>query len=118
MTNSSWQKSLVWILKANLVIWSINASIFAILVFSGAKSAVSSYFSIVTLLETGLALLIGGALAFSGAALPNRMKGQIRKSDEQWSIEKLKSSEKRANRYLILAAIMFAECLTVSFLGA
>jgi hypothetical protein len=87
------------------------------LFFSGTKLAVSSYLSIITLLETGLALLIGGSLAFSGAALPNKMKGQIQKSDEQWSIEKLKSSEKRANKYLILAAVMFAECLLVSFLG-
>jgi hypothetical protein len=115
MTNSSWQKSFIWILEANLIIWSINGLVFAILFFSSVKSAVSGYFSIITLFETGLALLIGGALAFSGAALPNKMKGQIQKSDEQWSIEKLKSSEKRANKYLILAAVMFVECLIVSF---
>jgi hypothetical protein len=108
---------LIWILKANLLVWITNALIFFVLYFSGHRLSTGSYFSLVLLFETGIFLLVGGALAFSGAALQHKTKEQIFKLDDPWSIEKLKSSEKRANKYLMLAAILFVECLIVSVLG-
>ena len=118
MADSYWQKSLIWVLKANLVIWVINSVLFVILLVLGFSWANSGYFSKITLLETGVSFLVGGALAFSGSALPSKAKEQILKKDEEWSIEKLRSSEKRANKYLVLAVILFVECLIASFLGA
>jgi len=41
----------------------------------------------------------------------------VRKSEENWSMEGLKKSEKKANKYIILAVILFAESLLISFLG-
>ncbi len=70
-----------------------------------------------TLLETGLSFLLAGALAFSGSVLPNKAREQVFKSDEKWSIVKLKNSEKRANRYIILAVILLAESIIVSLFG-
>jgi len=118
MSTSYWRKSFIWIIKANLIVWAINAVLFLILVFSGFKWANSGYFSKITLLETGISFLVGGLLAFSGSVLPSKVKGQIRRSNEEWSIEKLRSSEKSANKYLILAVILFVECLIAAFLGA
>jgi hypothetical protein len=120
MTQPSWQTQVIWILQRNLIIWAVNGLLFAILVLSGSSLtnlAFSGYFSKITLLETGFSFLVGGALAFSGSVLPSKAKEYVRKSDEQWSIEKLRKSEKRANKYIFLAVILFAESIIVSFLG-
>ncbi len=117
MADSYWHKSFIWVLKANAVIWVINVVLFIILFF-GFSWVISGYFSKITLLETGISFLIGGAMAFSGSALPAKAKDQILRKDEPWSIDSLRSSEKRANKYLILAVIVFIECLAASFLGA
>jgi len=121
MTSLHWQKQLIWVLKANLIIWTANIFLFAILVFSGSEVinlAFSGYFSKITLLETGVSFLIGGAFAFSGSVLPSKAKEYALKSDERWSIEKLRKSEKRANKYIILAIIMLIESIIISFFGA
>lgn len=121
MTRSFWQMQSIWILKSNFIIWTINGLLAGILVLSGSSLtnlAFSGYFSKVTLLETGVSFLVGGALAFSGSVFPSKAKEYVRKSDEQWSIEKLRKSEKRANKYIALAILLFIESLIASFLGA
>jgi hypothetical protein len=120
MVHSNLRMWTIWILKGNLVIWSVNALLFVILVSSGSalSGLVSSgYFSKMTLLETGICFLVGGAIAFSGSVSSSKTKEYIRKSDERWSIEKLRKSEKRANKYIVLAILLFVESLIVSFLG-
>jgi hypothetical protein len=120
MTNSSWQRQLIWVLKGNLIIWTVNALLFAILVLSGStltNLAFSGYFSKITLIETGVSFLVGGALAFSGSVLSSKTKEYVLKSDEQWSIEKLRKSERKANKYIILAVILFVESILISFFG-
>jgi hypothetical protein len=110
----------IWILQRNLIIWAVNGLLFVILVLLGSSLTnliFSGYFSKITLLETGVSFLVGGALAFSGSILPSKAKEYVHKSDEQWSIEKLRKSEKRANKYIILAVILFAESILVSFFG-
>ncbi len=111
---------LVWLLKANLILWIINATILAFAVgfgnsFEGLLS--SRFLSILTLLETGVALVVAGAIAFSGSASTSKAKDIIRKTDEPWSIEDLRKSEKRANKYIVFAATVFLEALVISYLG-
>ena len=118
MVDSYWHKSFIWVLKANLVVWAVNLILFVVFVWFGFNWTNSGYFSKTTLLEAGVSFLVGGAFAFSGSALPSKAKDQIRKTDEKWSIENLRSSEKKANKYLILAVILFVECLIASFLGS
>jgi hypothetical protein len=120
MMNPSLKKYLVWLLKGNLIIWALNVLLFAVLGLSGyglSDMAFSSYFSKITLAETGVAFIVGGAFAFSGSVLTSKTKEHLLKSDEQWSIEKLKSSEKKANKYILLAAVLFAESLLISLFG-
>lgn len=106
-------------LKANLIAWGFNALVFVILIFSGSSvlSLVSGYFSKITLLETGVSFLIAGAIAFSGSVLPSKAKEYALKSDDRWSIEKLRKNEKRANKYIIFAVIMLIESIIVSLFG-
>jgi predicted metal-binding membrane protein len=112
---------LIWFLKGNLVVWAVNGVLFAVLGLSGfgwANLIVSGYFSKITFVETGVAFLVGGALAFSGSLLPNKAREQILKTaDEPWSMEKLRRGEKRANKCIILALILFVESLLVAFAG-
>ena len=110
---SYWRRSLIWVLKVNLILLAVNVIVFATLRLSFGW-ATSGFFSIIFLLETGVSFLVGGAIAFSGSALPSKML----KKKEEWSIDKLRGSEKKANKYLILAVFLFVECLIAAFLGA
>jgi hypothetical protein len=120
MINSAWRRLFVWVLKGNLIIWAINAVFLALLGLTGSNWIAllfSNFLSKIALLETGICFIVGGALAFSGSVLPTKAKEYVLKSDEQWSIEKLRKSEKKANRYLILAIILLAESIILGFLG-
>ncbi len=120
MPHASWRTWVTWLLVGNSVVWVINTVFFSALVFTGSSVAGligSSFFSKMTLLETGVAFLIGGALAFSGSVLPSKTQEQIFKKGEPWSMEKLKKSEKRANKFIVLALVLFLESLIISLFG-
>ena len=120
MTHLTWRTWSIWLLKANLIIWATNALLFAVLVLLSSDLAgfvLSGYFSKITLLETGMSFLVAGAIAFSGSVLPSKAKEYSRKTDENWSIDKLRNSEKRANKYIVLAITLFVESLLISFVG-
>jgi predicted metal-binding membrane protein len=120
MLRSTWCRYAIWIAKGNLIIWIFNAVILAMLVLNSSFAYLlnSEYFSKITLLETGIALLVAGGIAFSGTVLPSKAKEQILKSEsEHWSFEKLKKSEKKANRYVILALVLFVESVALSLFG-
>ena len=121
MAHSFWLATGIWILKVNLLVWAINALLlilFALLGSSLTGLFSSGFFSKLTLVETGIALIVAGAIAFSGSVSASKTKEYIRKSDEQWSIDKLRGREKIANKYIILALLIFAESLAISFFGA
>ena len=120
MVCSNLRTWMIWILKGNLVVWFVNALLFVILVSSGytlINLVSSGYFSKMTLLETGICFVAGGAIAFSGSVSSSKAKEYIHTSDEKWSIEKLRKNEKRANKYIALAILLFVESLIISFLG-
>jgi hypothetical protein len=120
MIRSALLKYAIWLLKGNLFIWVINGIVLPVIVLSGSSLAVvisAGYFSKITLLETGVVFLIGGAIAFSGSILPSKAKEQILKTGDQWSMEKLRKREKKANMHIVLAVLLFLESLLISFLG-
>jgi hypothetical protein len=109
-----------WILKANLVTWMANAVIFLIIALLGidfGSIIYASFFSKITLAETGIALVVAGGLAFSDSALSSKAKEQLLNSEEKWSIDKLRASEKKANKFIFLSLILFLECVVIAFLG-
>ena len=121
MAKASYTRYVIWVLKGNLVIWIVNALLLALLILSGfnlTNLVFSGFFSKIAFLETGFAFLLGGAFAFSGSALQNKAKEYVLKSDEEWSIEKLRKSEKRANKYIVLAVVLFLESLLISLIGS
>jgi hypothetical protein len=120
MSKPNRNKAIQLIIKGNLFLWMVNIIIFALMGlfgFSFVPAISSGFFSKVLFVETGLAFLVGGAIAFSGSVSSSKTKEYIRKSDERWSIEKLRESEKRANKYVIFALILFFESIIISFFG-
>jgi hypothetical protein len=118
MTQSSWQLHLKWIVKLNIVIWIVNCLVFVALTLLHFNAGfLSYYFSKVLFLETGIAFLTGGIIAFSSSALPSKTREYISKSTENWSIETLKQGEKRANKYFILAVVLLTQSILLSLIG-
>lgn len=120
MPLSSWRPLVVWLLKAILVTWLLNVLFLAILYLSGYRLEGlinSDYLSKITLLEAGIAFVAGGAIAFSASVLPSKARENILKTGEPWTMEKLKKSEKTANKFITLAVIMLLVSLLVSILG-
>lgn len=119
--NSNELKSLaVWEVKVNIGLWLINGLVLVFLSLTGQtflQLVNSGFFSKIALLETGVAFIVGGVVAFSGSASMHKTKELLAKSNDPWSIDKLKTSEKRANKYLLLAIIMFLQALLISVLG-
>jgi hypothetical protein len=110
-----------WVLKGNLIVWAINGVLFIVLGLTGLSLSTlvaRGFLSKVSFLETGVAFLLAGVLAFSGSVLPNKAREQIFKTaDEPWSIEKLRRSEKKANKFVALALFLFLESMLIAFLG-
>ena len=114
------RQTLIWEAKANVVIWLINFIILAsatLLGHNGLLLITDGFLALLLLLETGVAFLAAGALAFSGAIFPSKVREHVFHSDsEKWSIEQLEKEEKRANPYIVLAAVLFLQSLLVSFI--
>lgn len=116
----NWREITVWQLKVNVALWALNGLtvvIISLASLSFQQLIESAFFSKLALLETGIALVVGGVIAFSGSVSASKAKELVLKSNETWSIEKLKASEKRANKYFLLALIFFAESLLISLFG-
>ena len=115
-----WKNLALWELKANVLVWLINGIVVLTLIFLGNYFQTlldAKIFSKLALLESGIIFLTGGIIAFSGSVSASKSKEVLLKSSEQWSIEKLKSSEKTANKYLLLALIILVVSIIISVLG-
>jgi hypothetical protein len=120
MNPTVWKNLAIWELKAIALIWLINGIVVLMLILMGndfQTLLAATIFSKLTLLESGITFLIGGIIAFSGSVSASKSKEVLLKSREQWSIEKLKLSEKTANNYLLLALIILVISIIISILG-
>ena len=120
MNPADWNNLAKWELKANALLWLINGLLLLTLVLIGNdfQELISSMLvSKLALLETGIAFLFGGIIAFSGSVSASKSKELILKSNEHWSIEKLKTHEKLANKYLLLALITLIVSIIISLIG-
>jgi len=118
MISLAWKSLLKWTIKNTLIIWVANVLIFTIITLLDQNvSVLSAFFTKAALFETGIAFLVGGIMAFSSSALPSKAREHISKSEQQWSIDNLKAGERKANKYLLLAVVLFVQSLIISILG-
>ncbi len=109
---------LKWMIKLNVIVWVANCLIFVILTLVDHNAMLlQAFFTKASFLETGITFLVGGVLTFSSSVLPSKAREYISKSEEHWSIDTLRIAEKRANKYLLLAIILFIQSIIISFFG-
>ena len=120
MNSKALKNVAIWELKANLVMWSINIILIAVLVFVLGFSQsfeTSLLISKLTFLECGIIFVVGGIVAFSGSVFASKTRNLMLRGNEHWSINTLRAKEKNANKFLILAIIFFLESLVLAFSG-
>ncbi len=115
----SWRRSASWALKANLILLLIDL---LVLLFSSLILEVDAftliqvnYFSMMLLLESGIIFLLGGLIAMSSSIFPSKVKEHFFHSGEEWSQEKHKESESKANLYILIGILLFLESIFSGF---
>jgi hypothetical protein len=74
------------------------------------------FFSMVLLLDSGIVFLVAGLIAMSSSIFPSKVKEYVFHSGEQWSHEKHKKSEAKANLYILMGVLLFLESIVSGFL--
>ena len=115
-----WRKSLFWALKVNFAIVVIDAILLAIGFVLQSASIIAplrrDFVIILLLLESALVFLTGGAVAMSTSIFPTKVREHFFRSKEEWSAEKHKKSEARANLYILVGIFLFIESLGLAFI--
>jgi hypothetical protein len=119
----NWRKPLIWILKVDVIVFAADFAFLALLVaLMGLDIFVlirTGYFPKMLLLEAGIAFLVGGGIAMASSIFPSKVKEHFLHSEEdgeEWSIEKLRRGEKKANLYILTGVLLFIESLIASCL--
>jgi hypothetical protein len=116
----NWRQPVLWVLKVNLTFLMIDlllllflALLLRVSVFSLVKAG---FFPMTLLLNSGIVFLAGGLIAMSSSIFPSKIREYVFHSDEKWSQEKQKKSERKANLYILSGVILFLESLFSTYL--
>lgn len=116
---ADWLKSVVWALRVNFIILLFDLILLAIwLLLQSANLIVPmrrDLFSVLLFLESALVFLAGGVVAMSSSIFPSKIREHFFRSKEEWSAEKHKKSEARANLYILAGVFLFLESLGLTF---
>lgn len=117
---SKWRQPLLWILRVNSVFIVIDFLLLLVwAAFLNSTSLVwfkSGYLSMMLLLEAGLVFLAGGLVAMSSSIFANKVRNYVFHSDEKWSVERGKKTERKANLCILTGGILFIESLIFALL--
>ena len=117
---SDWRRSVTWVLKINLAFLVVDLLLLPFLSLFLKASVLAlvkgGFFSMILLLESGVIFLMGGLIAFSSSIFPSKVKEHVFHSGEDWSQEKHKKSEKRANLYILTGVLLFLESIASGFI--
>jgi len=115
-----WRKSVIWALKVNFIFLLIDLGLLLSWSFLSniniLTPATRDFLSLLLLLESGVVLLIGGAIAMSSSIFPSKIKEHVFRSGEKWSKEKLKHGESKANLYILAGILLFLESVGFALL--
>ena len=110
-----WRKSVIWTLKVNLTVLTVDFLLLLLWLLLANWNILApmrkDFLPLLLLLEAGLVFLIGGAIAMSSAIFPSKIREHVFHSGEEWSKEKLKKGEAKANLYILAGAFLFLESL-------
>jgi general stress protein CsbA len=107
-------------MKADLAFLIIDLLLLAVLTFYFGTHLLTSvkrgYLSTMFLLEAAVVFLVGGLIPISSSLFGSKVRQHAFHSDRKWSLEDYKKSEKKANQYIIVGALLFLESLVASAL--
>ena len=116
----NWRQPVLWVLKVNLAFLVIDlllllflALLLRVSVFSLVKAG---FFPMMLLLNSGIVFLAGGLMAMSSSIFPSKIREYVLHSDEKWSEERQKKSERKANLYILAGIILFLESVISTYL--
>lgn len=116
----NWRPALIWVLRVNFIFLAIDLLLLLFLsmflkvtIFTLVEGG---FFSLILLLDSGIIFLMGGIVAMSSSIFPSKVREHVLHSDEKWSLEKHKKSEKKANLYILAGIFLFLESLVSSFI--
>ena len=116
---ADWLKSVIWALRVNFIIVIFDLILLAVwLLLQSADLIVPmrrDLFSVLLFLESALVFLAGGVVAMSGSIFPSKIREHFFRSKEEWSAEKHKKGEARANLYILAGVFLFLESLGLTF---
>ena len=115
----NWRQPVLWVLKVNLAFLVIDlllllflALLLRVSVFSLVKAG---FFPMTLLLNSGIVFLAGGLMAMSSSIFPSKIREYVLHSDEKWSEERQKKSERKANLYILTGIILFLESVISTY---
>jgi len=115
----NWRQPVTWVLKVNLTFFAIDLLLLLFLSLFLGVSVLSlvkaGFFPMMLLLDCGIIFLAGGLIAMSSSIFPSKIREYVFHSDE-WSEEKQKKSERKANLYILTGIILFLESFVSAFL--
>jgi hypothetical protein len=116
---SNLRGSLLWVLRANVIVVVIDLIVLAVWLLLQSANLVApvrkDFFTVLLLLESALVFLAGGAVAMSTSIFPSKAREYFFRSKEKWSPEKHKKSEARANLYILVGILLFLESIGLTF---
>ena len=115
----NWRQPILWVLKVNLFFLVIDlllllflALLLRVSVFSLVKAG---FFPMTLLLDSGIVFLAGGLMAMSSSIFPSKIREHVLHSDEKWSEERQKKSERKANLYILTGIVLFLESVISTY---
>lgn len=116
----NWRQPVLWVLKANLTFLMIDLVLLLFLVLLLRVSVFSlvkaGFFPMTLLLNSGIVFLAGGLIAMSSSIFPSKIREYVFHSDEKWSEERQKKSERKANLYILTGIVLFLESVISTYL--
>lgn len=116
---ADWLKSVVWALRVNFIILLFDLTLLAVWLLLQSVNLIvpmrRDFFSVLLFLESALVFLAGGVVAMSSSIFPSKIREHFFRSKEEWSAEKHKKSEARANLYILAGVFLFLESLGLTF---
>ncbi len=114
----NWRLIIIWIMKVNLFFWIADLLLLPFLSFflgvDMLTLMLSGYFSTMLFVDSGIIFLIGGLIAFSSSIFPSKIREHFFHSRENWSLEKQKQSEAKANLYILSGIILLLESMILA----
>lgn len=74
------------------------------------------FFPTILLLDSGVLFLAGGLIAIASSIFPSKIREYVFHSQEEWSQERHRKGERKANLYILTGIVLFLESLASAFL--